>query len=171
MKRNQINVNDVIRLIESNNIMLKSIKYSLTSNEKEEKDYSKWLLDDKMYNKVNFTLAVFKKYMDNKLTLSQIRDLFGTAFPKYFKNKDIFCTAEISKPNIRLHNNAITTSDGVRIYLTNQWGKGSWFYFLKAVHDEFDFPLVCEKLTPSARRIFRSLNFSGTLFERSKIEN
>ena len=110
------------------------------------KDRSKWFLDGSWYNKSNFPLAVFRRYVDRQLTLATLEQLFSVenVYPEpILGNKKVFKRAEDVAVNEerRYCTDTLITENGQAIVVTNQLGMNNFPQLVAYLAKCFGFPL------------------------------
>ena len=115
------------------------------------KDRSKWLLDGSWYNKSNFPLAVFRRYVDRQLTLAELEELFrvDNVYPEpILGNKKVFKrAADVAVNEERRYGaDAVMTEDGQAILVTNQLGMNNFPQLVAYLAKCFGFPLKGKEL-------------------------
>ncbi|MGI4886178.1 MAG: hypothetical protein ACRYFR_14575 [Janthinobacterium lividum] len=111
-----------------------------------QKDRSKWFFDGIWYNKRNFPLAVFKHYVDRKIKLAALEEMFRVenVYPEPIRgNKKVFIlTKDIAENGAsRYHNDVLVTKDGSSIVVTTQIGIDNFPQLVVYLAKCFGFPL------------------------------
>lgn len=119
------------------------------SKEKRARDTSRWKLDGRFYSKGRFLLEIFKKYVDKKMSLEEVNSLFnpkkvfeGSSVPG---NRTLYQAVRDVKDPTRFHTDQeISTKDGEKLVVSNQFGIDNFPFVLRYVARQFNIPLEME---------------------------
>jgi hypothetical protein len=135
-----VDVQQIIPLPEAESYQIKIKQQSEERREarKSNKDYTRYLFDNKESNKRRLVLAVIKKWISENSPIA-FNELL-VAFPQNLHGNNLFVTeSEASETVLRQQGkrrhfiepeDIISFSDGTRYAVTNQWGKGNLIKFI-----------------------------------------